>query len=199
MTNQENAIATNASAQVAACDLAAQHWTAAKVSSEQIKAAEIDCINSIRAVGLALNQASGREQLQFTLEGKEFAREKLLPHLPPDMTMKVLQACCHVANTLLSEIKTHDELKAYKAEFHQAMLALGVSELPKRKALQSAHVKNLFSNFVTAAMSLDCLFDELEEEQPMETWPADKLDEFLVSAMPIKAKILKAEKIRGVA
>jgi hypothetical protein len=39
------------------------------------------------------------------------------------------------------------------------------------------------------------LVEELDREEPMATWPREKLEEFLETAQPVKERIATAEKL----
>jgi hypothetical protein len=171
-------------------------WLKARNAADNIGELEIVCLNRMREAGLKINQASGHEQLIFGSDGTEFCRREILPHLPEGMDMKVVRACVHLATNLKAPVRDREELRAAKRELQLVMESLGLAEAPRRKELQSAHARNLFSDYVSRVASLRVLFEELEVEEPMERWSPDKLDEFLEEAAPVKERITRAEKLR---
>jgi hypothetical protein len=196
LTYTERAGKMSRRARKAACAQAGKAWQKAQSAAGNISELEIVCVNRLREAGVALNQAAGRTQLLFNIHGLEFCRNELLPLLPPGMGLEQVQACVHIANSVPKPIQTREELKLAKQELQLAFQALGLIEAPRRKELQSAHARNLFSDFVSRAVGLNVLFDDLEKEEPMENWPAAKLDEFLETTVPVAAKIEKAKKLR---
>jgi len=172
-------------------------WQRAQKRAVKITDEEIGTVNDLRECGLALQQMAGtRTQMLFDMAGKEFIRREILPHLPAGVGLEHVQACVHIANNVPKPIQTREELNLARQEMQLAFVALGLIEAPRRKELQNAHARNLFSDFVSRTTGLTVLFDELEREEPMDTWPAEKLDEFLETSQPMKEKITRAEKLR---
>gem|GEM_PF-5723510 len=197
LTYTERAGKMAARARVAACAKAGQAWKSAQIATEEITEKEMAVVNALREAGLALQQASGlRSQLLFDIGGKEFCRKELLPLLPAGMGLEQVQACVHIAKAVPAPITTRDGLRAAKQEMQLAFQVLGLIDAPRRKELQSAHARNLFSDFVSRALGLNVLFADLDKEEPMEKWPAPKLDEFLETTVPVVARIEKAKKLR---
>ena len=196
LTYTEHASTMSRTARQSACTEAGKLWLKATAAATSIGELEIDCVNRLREAGLKINQACGREQLSFNLEGKEFCRREILPLLPAGMDLAAVHTCVHLANHLKQPVATREELRAIKPELQLAFQTLGLVEAPRRKELQTAHGRNLFSDFVSRTLGLRALFEELEKEEPMETWPAPKLDEFLESTLPVKERIERAERLR---
>ena len=172
-------------------------WQRAQKRALKIIDEEIGTVNDLRECGLALQQMAGtRTQMLFDIAGKEFIHKEILPHLPEGVGMEHIQACIHIAKTVKEPIRTREELNLARQEMQLAFVALGLLEAPRRKELQNAHARNLFSDFVSRTTGLNVLFDELEREEPMDTWPAEKLDEFLETTVPVAAKIEKAKRLR---
>lgn len=194
-TYPERALAMTKAARKAACERAGEKYHKAMHAAGNIGELEVVVINRLREAGLELITACGREQLLFSLEGKEFCRRELLPFLP-EMDLAKVQVCVHIANTVKTPLANQEELRAVRPELQLAFQMFGLADAPRRKELQTAHARNLFSDFVSRATSLKLLFDELEQEEPMAQWPPDKLDEFLETAQPVKEKIERAEKLR---
>ena len=194
MTYPERAGAMSRATRRAACKLAGKEWLQAQQDAKMMQAREMSCINHLRRAGEFINRAAGREQLLFNLEGFEFAREHLLPLLP-GMTVEQVRACVHIARTVKEDVTTPEQLKSVRHEMQLGFQALGLADPPRRKELQSAQARNLFSDFVSRTAGLGVLFEELEEEEPMEQWPPDKLQEFLDSVVPVREKIERAEKL----
>jgi len=192
----QHAIAMTNRERKACAERAGALFTKAQHAAMNIGELEVVCLNRLREAGIQFNIACGREQLIFTVEGREFCRKELLPHLPPEMDIAAIQACVHIANNVPKPIETREELKAVKAELQLAFQALGLADAPRRKELQTAHARNLFSDFVNKFAAVKLTLDELETEQPMDKWPSAKLDEFIENAQPVKAKIERAEKLR---
>ena len=137
-----------------------------------------------------------RQQLLFTDGGVEFCRKEILPHLPVGMDLPVVQACVHIANTITQPIASPAELRSYKPALQLAFQTLGLAEGSRRRELQTAHARNLFSDFVDRVAGLQTVMCNLIKTEQMENWPAAKLDEFLEKALPIKQQIERAEKLR---
>lgn len=195
-TYPERAGALARCARKTACETAGEHWLAAQAAASAIGDLEIKCVNELREAGESINRASGRDQLLFSLEGKEFCRKELLPLLPPGMGMDQVRACCHIASHVKKPIQTREELRALKQEMQMAFKSLGMIESTKRPELQSAVTRNLFSDWVNKSTGLYLVMDELEKEEPMDRWTPEKLDEFLETSLPMKERILRAERLR---
>lgn len=195
-TYTERAGAMNKRARQLLVEEAGKLWLKARSAADNIGELEIVCMNRMREAGLKINQASGHEQLIFGVDGTEFCRREILPHLPPSMDLKIVRACVHLANNLKAPVQDREELRAAKRELQLVMESLGLAEAPRRKELQSAHARNLFSDYVSRVASLRVLFEELETEEPMERWSPDKLDEFLENAQPVEERIARAKKLR---
>lgn len=195
-TYVERAAGMNLAARVKLVKDAAGLWQKAQTSAHTAIESEMDCINLMREAGIKFNIISGHEQMIFNMEGVEFCRREIIPHLPPGMDMNNIKVCVHLASSMKQPIKTRDELRAARSELQLVFHALGLGDSPKRKEIQQHHARNLFAEFVSSTASLSLLFDKIESEVPMEQWPADKLDEFMESARPIKEKIQRAESLR---
>lgn len=196
LTYPERATAMEKRARKALVEKAGALWLKAKHAAANIGELEVLAINRMREAGLALNAASGHEQLIFSLEGAEFCRKEILPHLPEGMDLRAVRVCVHLAANLKAPIASREELKAAKAHVQLVLDALGLADASRRKELQSAHTINLFCKSTRHCSQLLDLLDELEKAEPMETWPANKLDEFLDQSAPLKERIAKAEKLR---
>ena len=198
-TYPERAVEMTKQARRAACESAGKHWEVAAKATSDIEQAKIIRINELREAGIDLNTACGREQLLFTADGFIFTREKILPHLPPDMTVEAVRACVHIANKMPAPITTVAEVNLLEKQLQVEFALLGLAESHKRKELQSPHVRDLFSNFVSRAARLEVLIDELEKDPDigaMDKWNPELLDEFIETMKPAKEKIERAEKLR---
>jgi len=158
--------------------------------------ANIKSINLLREAGEKFNDASGRNQLFFNLEGLEFCRKSLIPLLKTGMTVKEIQMCCHIAARVKKPIETVAELHAIKAELQMSLRVIGLMDQPHHEG-QSLIERNLFCTITTAARKFELLLEDLEKERPMDKWDADALEEFLESAQPVKKRIEQAEKMLG--
>jgi hypothetical protein len=195
-THGERSLALNKNARRAACEDAGKHWLRHRSASDNMDTCRIVRLNELRAAGACINVACGREQLLFTTDGNIFCREQLLPFLPPDMSLAAVQGCVHIANKMPAPAQTVAEVTALERQFQDEFVLLGLLPSHKRKELQTAHARNLFSDFVNKFAAVKLTLDELELEEPMAGWSADKLDEFLENAQPVKEKIQRAENIR---
>jgi hypothetical protein len=155
----------------------------------------VAAVNAAREAGQRFNVASGREQLVFTVEGMSFARTHILPHLPAGCDLRHVRLAVHLAQILPEPLRSREELPQVKHELQQLLAVSGLGEAPHRRELQSAHARNLFSDFVSGAGGMRKLIEQLEKEEPMEEWPQTKLDEFLVSVKPIRERITLAERL----
>lgn len=183
-------------ARQAACAAAAKHWQQAQAAAGNIVAAELTCLNELRAAGQRFNDAAGREQLLFTAEGREFVRAEILPHMPRGMTVAHIHACVQLAQRLPQPVTSREELAALRTELQLTFQTLGLIQAPRRKEFQTERLRNLFSDFVHRVDKLASIIREVVEEEPMETWPVNKLDEFLDYSRPVKERIEAAEKLR---
>ena len=164
-----------------------------KADSLQIGSLRVDRLNKLREAGRQFNIGCGREQLSFGLEGVEFTRKEILPLMPEGIGVNDIHACVLSANKMTEPAKTPEEVDTLEKLFQHEFEMLGLVENRKRKELQSALARNLFSDFVNLFAGAKVKMDELEKEEPMEKWPDEKLDEFIFSSAPVKAKILRAE------
>jgi hypothetical protein len=161
-------------------------WQRAKKRAVKITDEEIGTVNDLRECGLALQQMAGtRTQMLFDMAGKEFIRREILPHLPPGIGLEQVQACVHIAKTIPAPISTREELNLARQEMQLAFVALGLIEAPRRKELQNAHARNLFSDIVSAASGFTVKFRELLQTEPIESWPREKKEEYLETTNPI--------------
>lgn len=190
----ERAGAMNKSARRTACGEVSKLWTQSKAAEGDIFELEKLILNNLREAGQKLNLASGREQLLFTIEGKEFVRKELLPNLPADMGLAQVQACVHIAQHIRERVETREQLRAAKREFQLALHALGIGQKPQRE-LQTAHTRNLFQIFVNRLMDVSALCEDLSREEPLEDWPREKVEDFLESARRLRDQIAKAERV----
>jgi hypothetical protein len=157
--------------------------------------AQIDTVNLLRAAGEKFNQAAGKNQLLFNLEGLEFCRKEFLPLLKPcGMGIKEIQACVHIASRVRKPIKTAEELGAVKQELQMSLRVLGLIEQPHHEG-QSLIERNLFCTLTTATRKFELLLDDMEREKPMAQWGREALDEFLETAAPVEAVFVKARKL----
>lgn len=195
-TYEEQALTQVRNARRAAAEAGAAKLAKAMNTMSNIGELEVLAINTLRAAGQDFNTVAGREQLNFDALGMAFARREILPHLPAGVDMKHVRLAVHLASLLPEPIRTTEELRAVKREVQQMLSVFELADAPRRRELQSAHARNLFADFVSRTASLRVLFDDLRKEEPMESWPADKLDEFLENAKPVKETIAQAEKLR---
>ena len=156
---------------------------------------QIKGINLLREAGEKANQAAGRTQMLFNLEGLEFCRREILPLLKSGITLKEIQLAVHIRSKLEKPIESADELKAFKAICKDSQVLMGFAD-PGTREGQSLIERNLFCTITTAARKFELLLEDLEKEKPMDEWESDTLDEFLETAAPVKEKIERAEKLR---
>lgn len=195
MTYPERAGAIAREARIECCQTAAKHWNQAVEAKHGIDREKIKAFNELREAGISLNEASGREQLTFNENGREFVRKELLPHLPEGMTVSKVQCCCHIANTVPEPVKTIEELRVEQDKM-EPFLTEHFGESKKKIALTSHKAKNLFSTIVTKTADWAAVFDELAVEEPLEQWSGEKLDEFIEKTKPMDDRYQAAVKIR---
>lgn len=192
----ERAGAMSKVARKAAFTKAASHLEKFRNVTMNIGELRVTQLNQLRAAGQQFNLGCGREQLSFNLEGLEFARKEILPFMPEGIGVNEIHACVLIAAKMPEPAKTPAEVDSLTRQFQHEFEMLGLAPSHKRKELQNPHARNLFSDFVNRAAGLGVLFEELEKEEAMESWPPDKLDEFLTTTQPVKEKILRAERLR---
>lgn len=195
-TYNDRAITMTRAARQAACADAAKHWDRARNAGENIDQCRIVRLNELRATGHCINVACGREQLLFTVDGTIFCRDQLLPFLPPDMTVQAIQGCVHIANKIKEPVQTVAEVALLERQLQEEFELIGLLPASRRKELQTAHARNWFSDIVSRFSGIRSTFKELEAEEPMDSWPESKLDEFLEEAQPVDEMIERARKIR---
>jgi hypothetical protein len=195
LTYPERAGAIARDSRINCCEEAGWHWLAAVEAKKEIEREKIRAFNELREAGIKLNEASGREQLTFNLNGKDFVRKELLTHLPDGMTLSQVQCCCHIANTVQEPVKTIEELRV-EEEKMQPFFEEHFGESKKKIVLTSHAAKNLFSTIVTKTQDWSNIFDELVEEEPIEKWSGEQLDEFIEKTRPIVERRDQAIKIR---
>jgi hypothetical protein len=145
-----------------ACREAGEAWRNATKAAADMGELEIEVVNSLRLAGEKILEAAGRAQLTFSLEVKEFCRKELLPMLPPGMEIEQVCACVKIAAHISKPIQNRDELRAVRQEVQLAFQALGLVEVRRRAELQTAHARNLFSDFVSRASGLIVLVADME-------------------------------------
>ncbi len=195
-TYSERAYAMTKQARQAHVDRAVTALNKAKSATGNISELEVLVLNRIREAGIEFNHASGHEQLNFTLEGCEFVRREIVPHLPEGMSIEQVRMAVKIASMLPNPIKDPKELAQLKPVIQLALGAFALKESHKAKELQTAHARNLFSDFVNDTLGLGSLFEKLQKEEPMEGWPADKLDELLEKGKPLVEIVKRAERLR---
>jgi hypothetical protein len=196
LTHDEKALTQNRAARKAAAEAGGTKLAEAIAVMAKVRGLEVVSLNALRAAGQDFIISSGREQLILDPAGMRFARQEILPHLPPQAKLDHIRLAVHLANILPEPIKTEDELRAVKREVQQMFTIFGLAEAPRRKELQNSHARNHYAEFVDRVASITMLVRRLEEEEPMENWSGEKLDEFLEDAAPIKRVIDRAERLR---
>ena len=164
-------------------------------AKDALTSGQIKGINLLREAGEKANQAAGRNQLLFNLEGLEFCRKEILPLIKSGITLKEIQLAVHIRAKLEKPIESAEELKAFKAECKASQVLMGFADESTREG-QSLIERNLFCTLTTAARKFELLLEDLEKEKPMEEWESDALDEFLESTVPVQAKIEKAKQLK---
>lgn len=192
----ESAIVQTKAARRAAVADAVKHFQRAQAANDNIGNCRIVRLNELRATGAAFNTACGREQLVFTADGSAFARTEILPLLPADMDLRAVQACVHIAAKLKAPVQTVEQVNAVERELQAEFELLGLVPSHKRRELQNPVARNWFNEFVSVTSAWLEKTKKLTEAEPMEGWPAEKLDEFLTEAKPMKDQIEHAERIR---
>lgn len=194
-TYTERAGQMSKAARKAAFTQAAKHLERFKNATMNIGELKVVRLNQLREAGLQFNIGCGREQLQFTIEGIEFARREILPLMPKGIDIDQIHGCVLIANKMPEPARTAEEAAALEKMFQSEFEMLGLVASHRRKELQSSHARNLFSEFVNRTAGLNVLVSDLEKDEPMDRWPAQKVEEFLQTAQPFKEKILKAESL----
>lgn len=157
---------------------------------------QIKGINLLREAGEKFNQAAGRSQLLFNLEGLEFCRRDLLPLAKHGITLEEIQLAVHIRAKLEKPIESAEELKAFKAECKASQVLMGFADKSTREG-QSLIERNLFCTFTTAVRKFEISIEELEKELPIDRWDEQARIEFLETSEPAVAKIQsKIEKVR---
>jgi len=164
-------------------------------AKDAMTSGQIKGINLLREAGEKANQAAGRSQLLFNLEGLEFCRKEILPLIKSGITLKEIQLAVHIRAKLEKPIESADELKAFKAECKASQVLMGFADESTRGD-QSLIERNWFCTLTTAARKLEQSVGELEKELPMDQWESDALDEFLETTVPVVAMVEKAKKLR---
>jgi hypothetical protein len=195
LTYTERSVAMSRNARNQLLTEAGELWQEARVAAGDIKDLEILCLNNMREAGMKLNLSSGREQLLFNLEGLEFCRKEILPHLPPEMDLNTVKLCVHLANKIPEPIENHEQLQNAKAEVQQVFSAFGLADAPKRREMQTSHARDMFVEFTYRFSSLPAYFDKLKLEIPYATWPRSKIEEALFVLEPVKLEIATLEKL----
>ncbi len=193
----ERAGAMERSARQALVAQAGQRLAKATAMGHSVGSMEMMLVNHLREAGLLLNQASGREQLKFTGEGMEFVRRELLPLLPEGTRMETVKMVVHLAAVLPKPVETLEELRAAKREAQLFFQLHGLEDGPRAREAQIAHAKNFFAEFASGFESLRAKLQNLTEAAPMETWPADQLDQFIDTTAPVKARYDEAVRLRA--
>ena len=195
ITPNEAALTQSRQARAAAAKLGAARLAKAKHVTGNIGELEVLCFNLVIEAGKQFNIACGREQLLFTVDGAEFARREILPHLDPGLTLEHVKCAVKLAVTHPEPLKSIEELKSVKREFQQILIAFNIADKPGRRELQTAHARNLFADLVNWFTTGPQLLSKLEAAEPMDRWPREKLQEFVEEAKPLKERIAKAEKL----
>ena len=165
-------------------------------AKDALTSGQIKGINLLREAGEKANQAAGRNQLLFNLEGLEFCRKEILPLIKSGITLKEIQLAVHIRAKLEKPIESADELKAFKAECKASQVLMGFADESTREG-QSLIERNLFCTFTTAVRKFEISIEELEKELPIDRWDEQARIEFLETSEPAVAKIQsKIEKVR---
>lgn len=146
--------------------------------------ANIKSINLLREAGEKFNDASGRNQLLFNLEGLEFCRKSLIPLLKTGMTVKEIQMCCHIAARVKKPIETVAELHAIKAELQMSLRVIGLMDQPHHEG-QSLIERNLFCTITRAARNFELLMEDLQKQKPLTDWDEETREELKEDLKPI--------------
>ena len=195
LTYQERAIAINQEAINKTCRDATRHWENAEAAKKEMDSEKIKVFNELRSVGICMNEASGRGQLTFNLNGKAFVRDLLLPNLPKNLSVSKIQCCCHIANVVKEPVKTIEELRIVEHEMNPIFVE-HFGESKKKRELTSHEARNLFSTLVTKTTDWVQIFDDLASEEPLEKWSDEKLDEGIENGRPMDERYQRMVKIR---
>jgi hypothetical protein len=184
-----------ASARNTLLESVARRYTACHRAGAEMVELKILVVNEMRAAGLELNQCAGpnHEQLTFTVEGSEFCRRQIMPSLPKDATFTWVKACVHLAGKLSLPVTT---AAAAEQEMRLVQIALGLIEEPYRQ-IEHAHARNLFSEFVSTARSVEGILTKLEKESPVQEWGVERLDTFIREWRPVVERYQEACRVRG--
>lgn len=191
----ESALMQTRRAREAAAKAGAAALEKARTTAGNIGELEVACLNRLIEAGKQFNIACGREQLLFTTEGFEFARREILPHLAQGMTLDHVRAAVKLANQHPEPLRDVAELKSVKRELQGIMVLFDLAATPARGQLQNAHARNFFADVVSQFANSRVLFEKLEAASPMESWPREKLEEFITTAQPVEDRIVRAKKL----
>lgn len=195
LTYPEQAKAVAEMAREQGCADFDSHWQCIEKGINERLELDIYIVNEMREAGLAINNASGREQLVFDMRGTEFVRNELLPRIKSRVSMKHLKACVHVANSVTGPIKTEADLKAARAAIQPFLFEIGVSVCEKPRADRIPQTHDPYATFVRHTAQLSVILKEVEDECPMGNWDKEQIGEFLDYMRPVKEKIELAEKL----
>jgi hypothetical protein len=138
----------------------------------------------LRCAGIKLQEAANRENLTF----ETFKRWQ--KSLPKDLTYTAAQFCVKIGKEFQKPFESlNDIMHARRLLFEK----IGAAEPPRRLAEQTAHEANPWSELVSKFTGATVFFSELEKDEPMDKWSADKLQNFVTLTKPIVAKHVEAQ------
>jgi len=156
----------------------------------------VSAFNYLRAAGQDFHVASGRQQLAFTATGVEFFNESILPSLPPDMGLREVQMCCHLATNVTKPVENIEELRQWMESLQGTFKLFGLIPATARGAIQTAHQVDLFSRTLRAAAAFWPVWSRLISEAPPEQWAPAHQDDFLEAAEPVHRAYETIKKLR---
>jgi len=159
-------------------------WTGAKEAATEAGKCELQALNLLRTAGMKLHEAANRDQLSF----ESFRRMK--PALPKDMSFVAAQWCVKLGKEF---DKPFESLTDAGHARRLLFVKLEAQDVPRRLQEQTAHEANSWSELVAKASGFTAFFNQLTEDDPMEKWDVDKLQNFVSVTKPIVAKHVEAQ------
>jgi len=161
-------------------------WDKIEQLAATAHASEIEAVNIMRKIGIALKEISGKEQLTLTFF------QGIQDKLPPKLGFKSAKACIKFADTYKEPITKLDQLKPIQREL---MLVSGEEQEKPEKKPREQTAKNLdkWTIFVEKSSMSDAALDEFEQDAPMSEWDSRMLELFINTTKRMADKIKQAQ------
>jgi hypothetical protein len=184
-TSEEASQALAVKARDALLAEASKDWQQARTAAVGAAKLEVEALEHLRLAGIKLREAAHKEVP--TLSWFKSVQESL----PSDMSFNGMQFCLYLARKFDKPFQSIEDAKAARRSLFETF---AMSTAPRRIGQQTAHERNPWNEFVSAASGLQSLFSDLDED-PLSEWCEDKLRTLTSTLEPIVKQYQEAMRV----